>query len=398
MSLIKPISFWQQATIAGTPAPPGTPYLFINGYNFYKWKGTQLGSTTAGGIAKIDITGSLDTSWTSTANPSGTQQVRFATPLGQNLYGDCRTSGGSILRKWSASTGTILATATVGNSIWGMSAREGNTFFTVTGDYDITIAGTNVAGIGKINDNLTVDTTFDTNIGTAGGGGSGGFTNSSFISADRIAVFGNFNSWNGNSSYSKFVILNYDGTRDTTFVRTGAFSDNIFGGCYQNGLWFVGGAFTTYGGNSRNRINAFNTDGSENSTFTSNLGTGFNNAVYSVRPYGTTQLLVYGVFTSYNGTATNGICILNTDGTFASNPYAGSGYTGVPSYPVYDSYLDKWYVAGDVISAYNGTSLNNFIPLNADYSINSSFVYGLGMQTATSLDASSGGNSLVRVI
>lgn len=407
MSLIKPISYWQQQVVSAVTPPAGTPYLFLNGYNFYQWNGTRLGSTSTGGVAKVNLSGSLDTTWTNNANPSGTTQVRFSVPLSSSLFADSRTTSGNRIRKIDLNTGTIVATTTVGNSIWNMQAREGNTFFTATGDKGFSVGGTAVNAIAKINDDLTLDTTFNTNIGGGGtGGGSpAGFADSSFISSNRIAVFGRWATWNGSSTYDRFVVLNYDGTTDTSFSRTGAFGGvlggssptRVNGGCYQNGLWIVGGSFTTYNSNTRNGIVAFNPDGSENSAFATNSGTGFNAVVYGVRPYGTTQILVIGEFTSYNGTSTNKICVLNTDGTFAFNPFAGTGYTGVPFYPAYDSYLDKWYVVGDIISDYNGTSINNFIPLNGNYSINSGFTYGSGMQTSAPADSAGGGNFLVRL-
>ena len=92
--LIKPMAFWQQPIVVGV-TPAAAQNIYICGYNFYKWKGTQLGSASSGGFGKLDLTGSLDTTFATNANPAGTDQVRFFAPLNGNFYADYRTGGGT---------------------------------------------------------------------------------------------------------------------------------------------------------------------------------------------------------------------------------------------------------------------------------------------------------------
>lgn len=390
--LIKPIAYWQGPIVAGAPVGPAQ-FIFLNGFNFFQWRDTRLGLAAQGGIAKIDLTGSLDTTWTSNANPSTQTQVRFAVPLNGNMYGDTRNStGGNQIKKWNA-TGNIVATSSVGNSVWAMNAREGNTFFMITGDRAVTYGGTGINGIAKINEDLTRDTTFTTNVGLGPQGGTSpaGFIISSFVSADRIGVSGTFTTWNGNATYERFVVLNYDGTRDTSFVRTGTFNGNVNTSIFIDNKWIVGGLFTTYGGVTRNYIMAFNTDGSVNTTFSTNIGSAFNSTVNSFTRVSDTQIIVTGAFTTLNGATRNRVVLLNTDGTIPTNIF-GTGFSSTPFYVALDN-TGKIYAATAATTAptYNGFSSNNFFPINADGSINSSFITGSAMRTVGTGLAEAGG-------
>jgi hypothetical protein len=390
--LIKPIAYWQGAVVGTTPA--AQQFIFLNGYNFYQWKGTRLGLAGTGGIAKIDLTGSLDTTWASNANPSTQTEVRFSVPLNGNMYGDTRnSSGGNQIKKWNA-TGSIIASSSVGSSVWAMNAREGSTFFMITGDRGVTYGGTGILGVGKINEDLTRDTTFTTNVGTGPQGGTtpaAGFVNAAFVSSNRIGVSGAFTSWNGNSSYDKFVVLNYDGTRDTGFARTGAFNANVVPMIFIDNKWIVGGAFTSYNSITQNYIMAFNTDGSVDTTFTTNIGTGFNGSVSSITRVSDTQIVVTGTFTTLNGETRNRVALLNTDGTIPSNIF-GTGFASAPPYVTLDN-TGKYYIVTSASSptTYNGYTSRNFFPINADGSINSSFVTGSAMQVNGTNSAEPGG-------
>lgn len=394
MALIKPISYWQQAKVGGVTPPPAGQFIYLNGYNFYKWKGTQLGSITLGGVAKIDLTGTLDTTWTTAANPSGQQQVRFATALNGNVYGDTRNSIGNRIKKWDSS-GTPVATTVVGNSVWAMSAREGNSFFMISGDRTVSYGGSSINGIGKINEDLTRDTGFTTNVGSGpqGGAAPAAFIYNTHVSADRIGVFGSFNTWNGNSTYQRFVVLNYDGTRDTGFVRSGTFNANVTNGIFIDNKWIVGGLFTTYNGVTVNRIVAFNTDGSVDTTFTTNIGTGFNGDVNGFTKVSDTQIIVVGAFTTLNGVTRNRIALLNTDGTIPTNIF-GTGANNTLGYIKLDNAGKIYFSGGAPVTSYNGYTSNNFFALNADGSINSSFVTGSAMQTSTNAVPEAGGLSI----
>ena len=81
----------------------------------------------------------------------------------------------------------------------------------------------------------------------------------------------------------------------------------------QAGKIYVGGYFTTLNNVSANRIVRLNADGTRDNTF--NIGTGFNNVVIDIQLQSDEKLLVSGVFTDYNGTACSRLVRLNANGT-----------------------------------------------------------------------------------
>ena len=109
--------------------------------------------------------------------------------------------------------------------------------------------------------------------------------------------------------------LNTNGSQDNTFTIGTGFNNNAYAVALQSdGKVIVGGFFTSYNGNPCNRIARLNSDGTFDSTF--NIGTGFNNTVFSLAIQSDGKILVGGnAFTLYNGTGVTSIVRLNTDGT-----------------------------------------------------------------------------------
>lgn len=81
----------------------------------------------------------------------------------------------------------------------------------------------------------------------------------------------------------------------------------------DNNKFVLGGGFTTYNGDTHNRIVRILADGSVDNSF--NTGTGLNAIPSSVAIQADNKVLVGGNFTNYNGTAVNGLIRLNDDGS-----------------------------------------------------------------------------------
>jgi uncharacterized delta-60 repeat protein len=88
----------------------------------------------------------------------------------------------------------------------------------------------------------------------------------------------------------------------------------------------VGGRFTSYNGTVRNFTCRLNTNGSLDTSFAP-TGTGFNRPVSTLALQPDGKLLMGGVFTFYNGNASNHICRLNTDGSLDTS-FAPAGFGG----------------------------------------------------------------------
>ena len=145
----------------------------------------------------------------------------------------------------------------------------------------------------------------------------------------------------------------------------------------SDGKIVVGGFFTSHDGTTTNRIVRLNADGSRDNSFA--IGSAFNEAVYSVAIQADGKIVVGGFFTSYNGTPINRIARLNADGTLDTSFVVGSGFGST----VFTLAIqpDGKIIAAGVFRSYNGTSLNRIARLNADGSLDTSWVLGSGVNS-----------------
>jgi uncharacterized delta-60 repeat protein len=158
------------------------------------------------------------------------------------------------------------------------------------------------------------DTVFSTNIGT----GAGSAVNAVATQSDKkIIVGGSFTTWNG-TTVNRIVRLNSDGTRDTAFttnVGTAAQQVVTSIAIQSDGKIVVGGQFTTWNGTTVNRIVRLNSDGTRDTTFTTNTGTGANGSVFAVAIQSDGKIIVAGSFTTWNGAMVGRMVRLSSDGT-----------------------------------------------------------------------------------
>jgi uncharacterized delta-60 repeat protein len=233
--------------------------------------------------------------------------------------------------------------------------------------------GTPANRIIRLNDNGTVDNTF--NIGT-------GFSQTVWainVQTDgKILVGGDFTQYNGNS-HPHLIRLNSDGSVDNTFDLGTGLDEAVYNIVLQNdSKIIILGDFTTVDGNSHVRIVRLNDDGSIDNTF--NSGTGFNGTTYSAL-IDEGKILVVGAFFEYSGQTNRQIVKLNSDGSIDDTFDSGAGFTrfsGLSFSTTIIKYTDKYFVIGDY-DTYNGGTANGLIQLNQDGSINVSFNYGTGL-------------------
>jgi uncharacterized delta-60 repeat protein len=236
----------------------------------------------------------------------------------------------------------------------------------------------------RLNADGSEDLTFRANAGV-------GFDNQVFSLAvqsdDKIVVGGWYGAYAGNAATPQSLArLNADGSEDTTFrTNAGVGPDNrITALAIQgDGKILIGGYFSTYAGNASapERIARLNVDGSEDTTFRTNAGGGFNNGanngVEEIVIQDDGKILVGGTFNTYGGNASapDNIIRLNADGTedtaFRAN--AGSGFdAGVIGIYVQDD--DKILIGGESFDSYDGSPTpHNLLRLNSDGSVDSSF-------------------------
>lgn len=180
----------------------------------------------------------------------------------------------------------------------------------------------------------TSDHSYDT-VATFNGGVSG-FVNKVFNYNNSIYVVGSFNNYaeffyerstrdNKVVGYTKLnglLKMNLDGKMDSSYnfnvaanlpyvAGNGPISDALM---QSDGKIILVGSFTTYQGLNSNRITRIGTNGLVDATYPS--GTGADDAINAITYSATSgKYLVAGVFNNYNGFATKGLVMLNTDGT-----------------------------------------------------------------------------------
>ena len=284
---------------------------------------TTFNGTTRNRIARLNTDGSLDT----TFNPgSGANYYIYTT--------DIQSDGKIIIGGWFTS-----------------------------------FNGTSINGIARLNTDGSLDTTFNSGTGT------NSFIQTTAIQSDgKIIIGGNFTSYSG-IARNNIARLNSDGILDTNFT-TGTGADNTIWAItiQADGKIIVGGNFTNYNGTSINRIVRLNTDGSLDTTF--NPDTGANSWIYTTAIQSDGKIIIGGNFTTFNGTTRNRIARLNTDGSLDTTFNSGSGADEAIFATSLQS--DGKIIAGGVFTTYNGTTTNHLAYLNSDGSLDTTFNLGTG--------------------
>ena len=170
----------------------------------------------------------------------------------------------------------------------------------------------------------------------------------------------------GNSNVQKWGNTSFDNNH--TFSGYLPSSPNPYSDIFELALQSDGkivavGSFTTVNGYSRNGIVRLNSDGTIDTGF--NPGSGFDKTAYSVKIQSNGKILVGGAFTTYNGNTRNSIVLINSDGSIDTTVTFSSGFGGGYG----GTYVNGLGIlAGGVIVAVgNFTTFNNEDPcINGD--------------------------------
>jgi uncharacterized delta-60 repeat protein len=209
----------------------------------------------------------------------------------------------------------------------------------------------------RLNTNGSRDETFD-----IGNGFNGSVQSIALQSDGKILVGGVFTSYNGETS-NTIIRLNANGSVDETFDIGFGFNGNVFSIVLQSdGKILFGGAFDSYNGETANRIIRLNANGSVDETF--DIGNGFNGIVFSIVLQSDGKILVGGEFSSYNGETSNRIIRLNANGSVDETFDIGSGFNSNVFSIVLQS--DGKILVGGGFTSYNGETSNRIIRLNSD--------------------------------
>jgi uncharacterized delta-60 repeat protein len=249
----------------------------------------------------------------------------------------------------------------------------------IIGGFFTTINGTARNYIARLNADATLDTTFNPETDT----NAFGHIKTISLQPDGKIIIGGYFTTYDQTTPKSIARLNADGTLDGTFnTGTGASNNVNTTSLQSDGKIIIGGYFTTFNGTARNGIARLNSDGTLDATF--NPGTGailnFNNLDYpsdvntiSLQPDG--KIIIGGNFTTYNQTVRNGIARLNTDGTLDTTFNSGTGANNVNTTSLQ---LDGKIIIGGSFTTYNGTARNRIARLNVNGTLDTTFNPGTG--------------------
>ncbi len=202
----------------------------------------------------------------------------------------------------------------------------------------------------------SIDVTFD-----VGSGANGEVKTVAVQSDGKVIIAGDFTSYNG-TPRNRIARLNSDGSLDSSFnVGSGANGVVNAVAIQSDGKVLIGGNFTSYNGQGRNRIVRLDTDGSLDDSF--NVGTGANGVVNAIALQSDGKVLTGGDFTSYNDTNRNRIIRLNTDGSLDNTFDVGSGVNGEVNTIAVES--NGYVLIGGDFTTYNGIERNRVARLTS---------------------------------
>jgi uncharacterized delta-60 repeat protein len=319
---------------------------------------TSYNGTTQKMIVRLNTNATIDATFNI---GTGTNNIVYTTAIqtdGKVIIGGTMFSYNGITTNYIARINTNGALDVSFNEVSGVNNQVNASAVQTDGRIIVGGAFTSYNGITKYNIvRLNTDGTLDNTFLASGIG----WVYSLAIQPDGKIIVG---------GYYTIKRLNTDGTLDATFnVGSGVNSYVNAIAIQSDGKIIIGGTFTTYNGVARNRIARLNTDGSLDATF--NIGTGVNNDVWAISLQTDSKVIVGGNFTSYNGTFKNRILRLDANGTLDATFNIGTGANS----QVYATAIqvDGKIIIGGIFSTYNGTAKQGIARLNTNGALDVTF-------------------------
>ena len=304
----------------------------IIGGNFASYNGTPRQN-----IARLNTDGSLDAAFVpGTGTGGSTVATTTLQTNGKIIVGGSFNYYNGIPRSRIA---RVNANGSLDSSFDpGTGANNGVSNAALQPDGKIIIGGafTSFNGtarnhIARLNTNGSLDTGFD-----PGAGVEGGFFPNVLTTAlqpdGKIIIGGSFTSYNG-TPRQNIARLNTDGSLDTTFDPGAGVADTSYSDVQSitlqpDGKIIIAGIFTSYDSIPRNHIARLNLDGSLDLTF--DPGTAADNSLRTTALQPDGKIIIGGHFTSFNGNGRNRIARLIPDLT---NHVASATATGWALWP-----------------------------------------------------------------
>jgi uncharacterized delta-60 repeat protein len=232
------------------------------------------------------------------------------------------------------------------------------------------VNGTGRVNIARLNDDGTLDTTFDPGAGMTG---TFPYLNAVRLQSDGKPIIGGVFTTVGTTARNNIARLTTTGALDTTFDPGTGTNDEVSAIAIQpsDGKVLIGGAFTTVNGAAHHRLARLNTNGSVDSAFNPDIGDG---AVLAIAVQSDGKILIGGTFTTVNSTARNRLARLDANGSLDTtfNPNANNDVDAIALQPD-----GKSVIGGNFITV-GGTERVRIARLNTNGTLDTTFDPGAG--------------------
>jgi len=318
---------------------------------------TAVNKVVRNHIARLNVDGTLDDTFLSNL-PGADGSIRSIVselPIGTNANGHILIGGtfskindvnlngiarlnldGSLDSTFDPGSGADNPVYVVAETFLGT-----NRMILVAGNFT-TVDGVSRNGVARLNYNGSVDLTFNPGSGI---NGTNGTIYALAVQADgKIIIGGDFSSFS-NTPRSHLARLNIDGSLDASFFPDTGTNGSVRAITVQpDGKILIGGLFTSINGTNFNHIARLNPDGSIDAGF--NPGVGANDSVLAITLDSQGRLLVGGEFTLASGVTRNRLTRLNADGTVDPTINFGAGANSFVSSIVIQPADDKIIFSG----------------------------------------------------
>ena len=323
-------------------------------------------------ITRLNADGTIDTSFKSGTGANDTVKASLLQPDGKIIIcGEFYNYDGSYANRIARLNpdGTLDTSFSSGtgpnDDILNISLQADGKI--IIGGYLYTYGNTPINRMARLNSDGSLDTSFNL-----------GLTPEQWVQRTLVLPDGKILVSDNSSGFynSRLVRLNTDGSVDSTFqINRGDFQI-IDIKLQQDGKIIIAGEFRTINGTATSCIARLNTDGTIDTSFNSGLIFSYDNngvnlggfiSTISLQPDG--KIIIGGWFQKINGIIKNNIARLNADGSLDSTFLPGGGVSGLGG----NSYLvcsalqsDGKIIVGGQFTVYDGVPSNTIVRLNND--------------------------------
>src|SRR6185369_10951214 len=283
-------------------------------------------------IARLNPDSTLDSTFLAgLSGINGTVRTLLLQSNGRVLVGGAFTSINNINRNRMArlnGDGSVDTSFNPGSGADDLVLAQAETFgpegrqIMIGGSFT-TISGITRPGLARLNDDGTVDGSFNPGLSLNGAVFAIAIYPTNSLQQGKIMIGGDFTQVNG-FGRNRIARLNADGSLDTSFDPGTGASDVVRALAIQlDNRIVLGGAFTNFNGQPLNRIARVNSDGSLDGSFA--VGEGANDTVSAIVLQPDNRIVLAGQFSLASGVTRGRITRLLADGTVDPSINFGTG-------------------------------------------------------------------------